>query len=68
MNYEIMAELLSEGFKREQLIEEDWEALKKELADFALFIFIYFCGVSSSNQFHSAFPICLSRPRGHNQR
>lgn len=32
MNYEIMAELLSEGFKREQLIEEDWEALKKELA------------------------------------
>lgn len=33
MNYEIMAELLSEGFKREQLIEEDWEALKKELAD-----------------------------------
>jgi hypothetical protein len=33
MNYDIMAELLAEGFKREQLLEEDWEALKKELAD-----------------------------------
>ena len=33
MNYDIMAELLAEGFKREQLIEEDWEALKKELTN-----------------------------------
>ena len=33
MNYDIMAELLAEGFKREQLLEEDWEALKKELTN-----------------------------------
>lgn len=33
MNYDIKAELLAEGWKHEQLIEEDWEDLKKELAD-----------------------------------
>ena len=33
MNYDIKAELLAEGWKHEQLIEEDWEELKKELAD-----------------------------------
>jgi len=33
MNYDIKAELLAEGWKHEQLIEEDWEDLKKELTD-----------------------------------
>lgn len=33
MNYDIKAELLAEGWKHEQLIEEDWEELKKELTD-----------------------------------
>ena len=31
MNYFIKCQLLSEGFKHEQLIEENWEDLKKEL-------------------------------------
>ena len=33
MNYFMKCQLLSEGFKHEQLIEEDWEKLKKELTD-----------------------------------
>lgn len=33
MNYFMKCQLLSEGFKHEQLIEEDWEELKKQLAD-----------------------------------
>ena len=33
MNYYLKCQLLSEGFKHEQLIEEDWEELKKQLAD-----------------------------------
>lgn len=33
MNYDIKAELLAEGWKHEQLIEEDWEELKKELTN-----------------------------------
>lgn len=33
MNYFMKCQLLSEGFKHEQLIEEDWEKLKKDLTD-----------------------------------
>jgi len=33
MNYFMKCQLLSEGFKHDQLIEEDWEELKKQLAD-----------------------------------
>lgn len=33
MNYFMKCQLLSEGFKHEQLIEEDWEDLKKELTN-----------------------------------
>lgn len=33
MNYDLKCQLLSEGFKHEQIIEENWEPLKKELTD-----------------------------------
>jgi hypothetical protein len=33
MNYFMKCQLLSEGFKHDQLIEEDWEDLKKELTN-----------------------------------
>lgn len=33
MNYFMKCQLLAEGFKHEQLIEEDWEELKKQLSD-----------------------------------
>ena len=33
MNVDIRDQLLAEGFRKEQLLSEDWEALKKELAN-----------------------------------
>lgn len=33
MNYDLQCQLLSEGFKHEQIIQEDWEKQKKELRD-----------------------------------
>jgi len=33
MNYALQCQLLSEGFKHEQIIQEDWEKQKKELRD-----------------------------------